>query len=370
MKVLMNFIVNWKARMMTRFLTTLVMLLMLSPFVRAGDGACDVPNMLGDGGLLQPNLFVSSSRLFSMQQHATKICENNSVIPRDRLGFHFASLQDVRIGDQGGEEIDRSLQEYRFLLEKTFLQENVSLELIVPVHFTSQSKISTTDEFGRSPLADGAFGDLAFGLKALLWEGNGRAFSAGLRIEAPTAPDISISEVPPGVVSHFDMDSWYFTPWIGAQWTPGNRWFASAFGSYRMDSGPIDISTVTRDVSIRQPNYLSVDVALGRWIVQRPCRRGITSLAPTLEMHYTTTTTRGTVFDPGFQNVYDTGRRYGKTDYLNLTAGMNGTINEDWQFALGVVAPLRTSTTDGQGDFDTDRNFDWAIMLNINYYFR
>ena len=174
------------------------------------------------------------------------------------------------------------------------------------------------------------------------------------------APDISISEVPPAVESHFDMDAWYFTPWIGAQWTPGNRWFASAFGSYRLDTGPISISTPVRDVNIRQPNYLSVDVAMGRWIVQRPGQRGITSLAPTLEMHYTTTTNRGTVFDPGLQNIYDTGRRYGKTDYLNLTAGMNGTINDDWQFGLGVVAPLRTSTTDGEGDFDTDRNFDWC----------
>ncbi len=355
---------------MMRFLMCSVVLLLLSPLARSGDGACAVPNMLGDGGLLQPNLFVSTSRLYSMQQHASKVCENNSVIPHDRLGFHFASLQGVRIGDDAGRGIDRSLQEYRFLFEKTFLQENLSLELIVPVYFTSQYKISTTDEFARSPLAEGAFGDLAFGLKALLWEGNGRAFSAGLRVEAPTAPDISISEVPPAVESHFDMDAWYFTPWIGAQWTPGNRWFASAFGSYRLDTGPISISTLVRDVNIRQPNYLTVDVAMGRWIVQRPCRRGITSLAPTLEMHYTTTTTRGTVFDPGLQNVYDTGRRYGKTDYLNLTAGMIGTINDDWQFGLGAVAPLRTSTTDGEGDFDTDRNFDWALMLNVNYYFR
>ena len=355
---------------MMRFLICSIVLLVLSPFARSGDGACAVPNMLGDGGLLQPNLFVSSSRLYSMQQHASKVCENNSVIPRDRLGFHFASLQDVRIGDDFGRGIDRSLQEYRFLLEKTFLQENLSLELIVPVYFTSQYKISTTDEFDRSPLAEGAFGDLAFGLKALLWKVNGRAFSAGLRVEAPTAPDISISEVPPAVESHFDMDAWYFTPWIGAQWTPGNRWFASAFGSYRLDTGPISISTPVRDVNIRQPNYLSVDVAMGRWIVQRPGQRGITSLAPTLEMHYTTTTNRGTVFDPGLQNIYDTGRRYGNTDYLNLTAGMNGTINDDWQFGLGVVAPLRTSATDGEGDFDTDRNFDWALMLNVNYYFR
>ena len=63
------------------------------------EDAYAVPNMLGDGGLLQPNSIDNSNfTIYNFQQHATKICENNSVIPRDRLGFHFAALQTIPTG--------------------------------------------------------------------------------------------------------------------------------------------------------------------------------------------------------------------------------------------------------------------------------
>ena len=111
------------------------LLLFLGLFVISGvqsasaqtwEDAYAVPNMLGDGGLLQPNLVEFSSDLvvFSFQQHTTKICENNSVIPRDRIGFHFDSLQTVETGTIVGGSRPRSvrnLQEYRFWGEKTFL---------------------------------------------------------------------------------------------------------------------------------------------------------------------------------------------------------------------------------------------------------
>ena len=335
------------------------------------DDAYAVPNMLGDGGLLQPNLFVSTSQLFEMQQHATKICENNSVIPRDRLGFHFDSLQTVRNGDFGGDPLYRNLQEYRFWGEKTFLDETLSVDLIIPLLYTSQYDIAGVQEFGAHPL-DGEFGDLAFGLKALIWEDADKAFSAGVRAEAPTAADISVAAVPPTVNSFFEMDAWYFTPWIGGQWTPGSNWFASGFLSYRLNSGPITNTGLPAvgTFDIRQPTYLFADLAIGRWIVQREGQGGLTSLAPVLELHYTTTPTSGTVIEPGRQNIYDTGRRFDKTDYLNLTGALTGTINDAWQFGIGGALPLRTGLTDGQGDFATDRNYSWALLANLNYYFR
>ena len=92
------------------------------------EDAYAVPNMLGDGGLLQPNILdAAGTEYYNFQQHATKICENNSVIPRDRIGFHFDTLQTVPTGEgraQGPTFPNyRNLQEYRFWLEKTFLDE-------------------------------------------------------------------------------------------------------------------------------------------------------------------------------------------------------------------------------------------------------
>ena len=91
------------------------------------------------------------------------------------------------------------------------------------------------------------------------------------------------------------MDAWYFTPWLGGQWTPGTNWFASGFASYRLNSGPIGSRLNTAPTSnVRQPTYLFVDLAIGRWIVQREGQGGLTSLAPVVELHYTTTPTSGT----------------------------------------------------------------------------
>ena len=96
------------------------------------EDAYAVPNMLGDGGLLQPNLMNALfADFYSFQQHTTKICENNSVIPRDRIGFHFDALQTVPTGTiNPGPDPNRrnfrNLQEYRFWGEKTFFNENIS----------------------------------------------------------------------------------------------------------------------------------------------------------------------------------------------------------------------------------------------------
>ena len=341
------------------------------------EDAYAVPNMLGDGGLLQPNLMNALfADFYSFQQHTTKICENNSVIPRDRIGFHFDTLQGTQVGSEIGPprtNRTRNLQEYRFWGEKTFFNENISLDLIVPLYYSTDPNLDTQAKVENATPMAGQFGDLAFGLKALVWEDADQAYSAGVRVEAPTGPDFIISQSQIFGAPAFFMDAWYFTPWIGGQWTPGTNWFASGFASYRLNSGPIGSRLNTAPTSnVRQPTYLFLDLAIGRWIVQREGQGGLTSLAPVVELHYTTTPTSGTT-TTSEQFSYWSGSQLGKTDYLNITGGFNGTINDDWQFGIGAALPLRTGpTTDSTSGFEwnSDRTFSWALMANLNYYFR
>ena len=334
------------------------------------EDAYAVPNMLGDGGLLQPNILdAAGTEYYNFQQHATKICENNSVIPRDRLGFHFDALQTVPVfGESNGPTINRNLQEYRFWFEKTFLDENLSVDLILPLYYSTGDS-----QIGPNPtVMDGQFGQLAFGLKALLWEDQDKAYAAGVRVEAPTGPNFTVTL--PTVVpdAGFEMDAWYFTPWLGGQWTPGPNWFASAFVSYRLNSGALtnERSNGFPPVDFRQPTYLFADLSIGRWIVQREGQGGITSLAPVLELHYTTTPTAGSEVVGDENGTYASGILLGKTDYLNLTAGLNGTYNDAWQFGIGAAMPLRTNPRNGFPLWNTDRTFSWALLANLNYYFR
>ncbi len=336
------------------------------------EDAYAVPNMLGDGGLLQPNYLNLGSDvlIWNFQQHTTKICENNSVIPRDRIGFHFDSLQTVQTGYTNTPRRYNSgnLQEYRFWGEKTFLDDNLSLDLIVPLYYSTDPNLTAISAQNPTPLA-GQFGDLAFGLKALVWEDADKAYSAGVRVEAPTGPNFTIAQIGD---TGLDMNAWYFTPWIGGQWTPGTNWFASGFLSYRLNSGPItNRRPPSTTLNVRQPTYLFADLSIGRWVVQREGQGGLTSLAPVLELHYTTTPTSGTVLDTT-NFSYSSGRLLGKTDYLNITGGLNGTFNDDWQFGIGGALPLRTGFTQGTNGFEwnTDRTFSWALLANLNYYFR
>ena len=362
------------------------LLLFLGLFVISGvqsataqtwEDAYAVPNMLGDGGLLQPNLEQLSSVnpvLYNLQQHTTKICDNNSVIPRDRIGFHFDSLQTVQVGQDGIAQSptrSRNLQEYRFWGEKTFLDDNLSLDLIVPVYYSTDPNIDTVAKINNATPLAGQFGDLAFGLKALVWEDADKAYSAGVRVEAPTGPDFLLTNTVTPIDS-FEMDAWFFTPWIGGQWTPGTNWFASGFLSYRLNSGSQNnfFNQAGQNFPFRQPTYLYADFAVGRWIVQREGQGGLTSLAPVVELHYTTTPTIGE--QRGTGGTYETGQLFGHTDYLNITGGLNGTFNDAWQFGIGGALPLRTGAISGPNTFswNTDRTFSWALLANLNYYFR
>lgn len=332
----------------------------------------DVPNMLGDGGLVQPNLFTDTGRVWAMQQHTSKIGENNSVIPRDRVALGFNALNDVRIGNLDTEPVERELQEYRLFAEKTFLDGNASLEFILPLLNTSQTNIVGVNAFGEGPSLGGDIGNLAFGLKALLIEDCAMAMSTGLRVEAPTASDINVSLFPPDADSTYDLDAWYFTPWLGVQWQPGKGWFVSSFASYQLNSAPIDITDRTViggivETQVRLPNYLSIDASIGKWILERRCTRHSLCIAPVLEFHYTSSSHGGEILP---SVAYATGRIFGNTDYLNVTAGIVGKVDRNIGFGLGIATPLRRGATDFAGGFDTDRSYEWALMANLNYFFR
>jgi hypothetical protein len=119
---------------------------------------CDpiIPNMIGDGGLLQPRIVVALSNSYYMQRHAWKPSENNSAIPQDRVSFNFNALQRVEIGavtPVGTTAVNttRDVQEFRFSAEKTVLGGMASLELLVPFYNTSRYAIPDSDTFLEGP---------------------------------------------------------------------------------------------------------------------------------------------------------------------------------------------------------------------------
>jgi hypothetical protein len=193
------------------------------------------------------------------------------------------------------------------------------------------------------------------------------ATSAGLRIEAPTGREI---EAPANALlfySSFDDDVWSFTPYLAALWTPNERWFAQSFLSYRLNS--TQLFEVENPTQIREQTYLMADLQLGYWLFRNPRGRYLTGLAPVAELHY-----MGAFDNESIAGVNAAGSVtdlvYGNTDQLNLTLGMQSYFGRNCSAGLAVVAPLRESEgLNANGETPTDRSFDWAVMLQFNYFF-
>jgi hypothetical protein len=321
-------------------------------------GCCPMmfPNMIGDGGLIQPSIIVAGSRVFCMQRHASKVYENNSALPQDRFGFMYNGLKDVILGD-AATRVSKPVDEYRFMLEKTLFDGNVSVEFLLPFYNTSKYHINNDTEYLEGPQLATEFGDLAFGFKWLVRETERSAWAVGLRIETPTSEDAWIAYWPSQIHDYV----WHFTPYVAAQLAPTERTFVNLFGSYRLNSTSTIAQTDTYALSIREAAYLMLDASVGHWLYRDPHDRGLTGLAPVLELHYTTTPTS----EPGYlyQGIPATGAYLGHTDYLNLTAGMTAIWNERTSISAGFAFPLRYN--DGILG-PTDRNYDWAFLLHVN----
>ncbi|MDG2388596.1 MAG: hypothetical protein P8M30_04680, partial [Planctomycetaceae bacterium] len=64
-----------------------------------------------------------TSLLFQFQNHMTKVSENNSVIPQDRIGISYNLLNDVELRSGFGGFVpgdDQEISDFKFRYEKTF----------------------------------------------------------------------------------------------------------------------------------------------------------------------------------------------------------------------------------------------------------
>ena len=306
------------------------------------------PNMIGDS-LGVPQIGWGDT---FYHQHFTKIADNNSPLPQDRISFAYNLYNNAPIiYDPGVTLRSANLDEFTFLAEKTFLGGLASAQLTVPFAHTVAGHNTSNITRGNQATE---LGNLAITGKALLYQNCRLAISGGLQIELPTREDLTTTDT--GEVAA--NEAWYFTPFAALLVTPNDRLFSQNFISYRMASAAnayADNGAITDH--LREANMLMIDTSVGYWVYRDPCARGLTGLAPTLELHYTTTT----------EDADSLSAPINRVDYLNLTAGCTAEINRNATLATGLVLPLRENTCAGYGQ--TDRNFDWelAIQLNVRY---
>ena len=123
---------------------------------------------------------------------------------------------------------------------------------------------------------------------------------------------------------------------------------------------------------------MQVDLGAGYWLLRDPEATWITGIAPSLELHYTSTLENAKVVtlpgDPLLQiNPNATGNRLiqeqpprvgnlrNRVDILDMTLATTVMLSDKATLATAVSFPLKN------GD---NRTFDWEAHVQLNYYFR
>ena len=253
------------------------------------------------------------------------------------------------------------------------------------------------------------FGNMTVILKALIFGTPQVAFSGGLSIGLPTADDTNVRVTDfLGLTNvnsvdiervrdfHIGNNTVSISPYLAVLIKPTERFFIQGFTEFDFpaNSSPVTF-TETFPVSVARtfvpivPGALTppftvhsrideqslyqLDWGMGYWLYRNPEGHRLTGLAPTIEMHYTTTLDNAqivTLPQEGAAIVTpnallvppppQVGNRRNRLDILDLTLGTTFEFAKRLTLATGFTLPMRG------GD---NRTFDWEFQLQLNYYF-
>jgi hypothetical protein len=194
---------------------------------------------------------------------------------------------------------------------------------------------------------------------------------------------------------HVHNDTWSLSPFLAVLAVPNKQLFVHGFAQvdFPLNKSRIDYSeqaTINTEPAelpfgsiqfqdhLRDQTLMQLDLGAGYWILRNPENTWITGIAPTVELHYTTTLNNADIRSmpeaprgPTLQVVGPNGNLIpepnplvgnlrNRLDILDLTVGTTFELANVSTLAVGVAVPLRG------GD---NRTFDWEIQVQLNYYF-
>jgi hypothetical protein len=284
----------------------------------------------------------------------TKIAEDTSPIPRDRILFDYSFFDAVPLAP-GGVNVHRFTPGF----EKTFLDGMMSFEMKIPMAVTMDS---TVVQDGGTDLSHGEFGDLAMTFKALLIQWEQLAFCGGLMVTAPTASDTNVILSDGTPLVHIANRSTHLAPFLGFLWTPNDKFFLQGFYQVDVEAGgcPVSINLNGRGLqdvgTLHDATYQYIDLGMGSWLYRGHERfRRLTGCAWTLELHGADS------FAPRAPLVADNWQigDSNSFDNWNLTVGTHLEFNDRSVLTLAYADPLGGH----------DRQFNGEFRLMFNYFF-
>lgn len=285
----------------------------------------------------------------------TKIADDESPIPQDRLFFDYSFFDEVPLA-AGGVNVHRFAPGF----EKTFFDGIMSFEMKIPCAVTLDS---TVVQDGGVDLSHGEFGDVALFLKALLFRGEKLWISGGLMVTVPTASDTNVVLADGTPLVRVVNRSTHVAPFLGFLWTPNDSFFLQGFYQVDVEAGGcpvlvnLDGMGLQNIGTLHDTTYQYVDLGLGSWLYRGQGRYGrLTGWAWSAELHGSDS------FSPSSPVVADNWQigDSNSFDSWDMTIGTHLEFKDRSVLTLAYVDPL------GGG---SSRQFNGEFRLMFNYYF-
>jgi hypothetical protein len=331
--------------------------------------ASAAPSMIGDffGGGYSYVTFGGDTSVVSTSaaDRNFKIAENSSPIPADRVFFnynHFANALETFDGPVLG------LDRFNFGIEKTFWDENWSVELRIPF----ARGLDSTQVVGQEAGVEGTeFGNLAMAVKAVLLRGRCSTLSAGLGVVFPTGSDSELffddgagSLLPLGSVQN---EAVHMQPFLGHLWTPNDRLFVQSFAQLDFDLNGNQTQIRGVEGRLQDQSLLFLSTSIGYWAYRDPCARFVKGIAPVIELHYTTTLQSPDAAPaelngetPEDYEIATITNPAWRQDIMNLTGGFHFQLFQSTRLTVAGAFPLRSNW---------DREFDAEFTMQLTHYY-
>ncbi|MCA9169981.1 MAG: hypothetical protein KDB23_20035 [Planctomycetales bacterium] len=282
-----------------------------------------------------------------------KFAENNSPFPRNRVFFNYHNFNNA-VTDPNGSDLD--VNRYTFGVERAFYDNLLSAELRVPFAGT----LSATPESGGSTSGT-EFGNITLAFKGLLHQDECRAVSAGLAVVLPTGRDYIVGG---DVVDNiFRNESVHLQPFLGLYYAPRPKVFTQFFSQLDFDTQGNGVTVAGISDTLREQTLMFMDLSVGYWLHKNPRARYFRSIAPMLELHYSTSLEsqgygafEGVSINSG-STIFIQDRR---KDVLNLTGGLFFDLTQMTTVKVGAIVPLRTG-------FDKQFDAEFGVQVSRRY---
>lgn len=213
-----------------------------------------------------------------------KMSENTSPMPRDRVYFNYSYFDNVPLVP-AGINVDRFTPGF----EKTFMDGLSSIEFRAPFATTLNSNVSTTG------ITDGdkvEFGNASLIFKSLLYNDERFLFAGGMQLALPTADAVNVNAPDGTTIVKIKNQSVRLMPYVGALFTPDERFFSQAYLQIDVAANGNDVltnldNTELQQIGIIQDNtFLYLDWSAGYWtyLSEDPSAL-ISGIAPIFELH-------------------------------------------------------------------------------------